>query len=548
MENFEPSSFALLLTGFAVLLAASAVLSQASETTGVPVVLLFLVLGMLAGREGIGRLSFDNYPFCFNMGTVALVLILFDGGFNTPLARLREGMKPAAMLATAGVIGTAGLVGLCARLLGFSWMESFLLGAIVSSTDAAAVFSVLRTSLQLKRRVAIILELESGLNDPVAVTLTIALTESLLEHQPLRVATLMQIPSALVAGGVFGIAIGYAGRSLLSRTRLPAGGLYPVLTLALAFIAFGPPALLHASGFLAVYIAAIVIGNGPMPYRGGIARVHDSIAWFCQVSMFLLLGLLVTPSQLLKVAPAGLGVGLFLAFVARPLTVMVCLLPFHYPMREVLYIGWTGLRGAIPIILATYPVLARVKGAQELFNTVFFVVVVNTLVPGASLRWMTSWMGLRSDEPPPPHALLEIISTRVLRGAKVLSFSISASVAVCGAAIGEMPLPDGSAVILLIRDDELIAPNSSIVLARNDHVYWRATPRMNPLSACSSDRQKLGKTDGLRPPSPTSPRTPPSSGTLNSRSGPSPDRGWRTSDALHFIRFRYSRFHVRILG
>jgi potassium/hydrogen antiporter len=472
MDNLEPTSFALLLTGFAVLIAASAVLSQVSDWAGVPVVLLFLALGMLAGREGIGRLSFENYPFCFSLGTVALVLILFDGGFNTPLARLREGIKPAAMLATAGVVGTAGLVGLCARLLGFSWMESFLLGAIVSSTDAAAVFSVLRgSSLQLKKRVAIVLELESGLNDPVAVTLTIALTQSLLAHHALRPAILIQIPSALAVGGAFGIAVGYAGRSLLSRTRLPAGGLYPVLTLALALIAFGLPALLHASGFLAVYIAAIIIGNGRMPYRGGIARVHDSIAWLCQVSMFLLLGLLVTPSQLLSVAPMGLCVGLFLAFVARPLAVMICLLPFRYPMREVLYIGWTGLRGAIPIILATYPIMAQISGAQEVFNTVFFVVVVNTLVPGSSVRRTTSWMGLGSDEPTPPHALLEIISTRVLRGVEVLSFAISASAAVCGVAIGEMPLPDGSAVILLIRGEELIAPNGSIVLARDDHVY-----------------------------------------------------------------------------
>jgi cell volume regulation protein A len=186
--------------------------------------------------------------------------------------------------------------------------------------------------------------------------------------------------------------------------------------------------------------------------------------------MFLLLGLLVTPSQLLNVAPAGLCVGLFLGFLARPVAVMICLLPFRYPMREVLYPGWAGLRGAIPI-LATYPVMAQISGAQEVFNTVFCVVVVNTLVPGSSVRRMTSWMGLGFGEPPPPHALLEIISTRVLRGVEVLSFAISASAAVCGAAIGEMPLPDGSAVILLIRRDELIAPDGSIVLARDDHVY-----------------------------------------------------------------------------
>ncbi len=482
MNALQPESIPLFLTIFALLILASVLLSGASEKAGLPVVLLFLGLGMLAGREGLGRLLFENYRLGLSFGTVALVLILFDGGVNTPVARVREGIRPAAVLATAGVLATAALVALVARWFGFSWTQAMLLGAIVSSTDAAAVFPILRgAGLKLKKRVSLILEIESGLNDPVAVILTLVLTQSLAQGRPITSAKLAAIPVALAVGGVLGAAIGSGGRWLLSRVRLPAGGLYPVVTLALALLAFGLPALAGGSGFLAVYVAAVMIGNGPMPYRGGILRVHDSAAWLGQIVMYLLLGLLAVPSQLLRVAPAGIALGLFLAVVARPAAVMLCLLPFRYPMRESLYIGWVGLRGAVPIILATYPVLAGVEGAQVIFNVVFFIVVVNTIVPGATVRWVTARLGLVSGEPAPPPALLEIISTRVLTGAEVVSFSVDRSAAACGAAISELPFPPESAVILLIRGTRMLAPKGSTVLASGDHVYLLCHPEDRPL-------------------------------------------------------------------
>ncbi len=478
----EPESIPLFLTVSALLILASVLLSRASEKAGLPVVLLFLVLGMVAGREGLGRLFFQNYRLTLSFGTVALVLILFDGGVNTPLARVREGIRPAAVLATAGILITAALVGICARWFDFSWRQAFLLGAIVSSTDAAAVFPILRgAGLQLKKRVSVILEIESGLNDPVAVILTVALTESLAGHDGIAPMTLVAIPIALAVGGILGVAIGYAGRWLLVRVRPAAGGLYPIVTLALALLAFGVPTLAHGSGFLAVYVAAVIIGNGPIPYRGGVLRVHDSAAWLAQIVMYLLLGLLAVPSRLLEVAPAGIVLGLFLAFVARPVAVMLCLLPFRCPMREMIYVGWIGLRGAVPIILAVYPVLAGVEAAQVIFNVVFFIVVVSTIVPGATVRSVTRWLGLESGGPAPPPALLEIISARVLTGAEVVSFAVDKSAAVCGAAISELPFPPGSAVVLLIRGDRMLAPKGSTVLASGDHVYILCCPEDRPL-------------------------------------------------------------------
>jgi cell volume regulation protein A len=477
MNLVEPLAIPVLLTSIALLMLASVLLSRPSNRIGVPVVLLFLAIGVIVGRAGGGELLLENYKSASAFGTVALLLILFDGGLNTPLGRVNEGIRPAAALATIGVLGTAGVVALCARLFDFSWTEALLLGAIVSPTDAAAVFSILRGSgLQLKKRIAVVLELESGLNDPIAVLLTIALTNSLATHVAVTSGELLHIPAMLLGGLVGGAAVGYGGRVLLPRAHLPAGGLYPVLTLALAFLAFGLPALVHGSGFLSVYVASLIMGNGPMPYRGGIIRVHDSIAWLCQIVMYLLLGLLAQPAQLQHTAPVGIALGLFVTFVARPVVVALVLLPFRFQMREVIYLGWLGLRGAVPIILATYPVIARVSRAEEMFNVVFFVVIISTLVPGATARWITAKSRLKAQEPVPPPALLEIISTRLLRGGEILAFTIESSAAVCGAPIAELPLPPGSAVILLIRGEELIAPRGHTVLLPGDHTYLLCKP------------------------------------------------------------------------
>ncbi|HEY7635632.1 MAG TPA: potassium/proton antiporter [Gemmatimonadales bacterium] len=482
MSQTEPAATALLLTTCGVLLAVSVVFSRASQRIGVPIALLFLLIGMLAGSEGIGRIAFEDYHFAFRLGSIALALILFDGGLNTPLQALRRSWAPASLLATIGVALTAALVAVLAHLWGVGLPEALLLGAVVSSTDAAAVFAVLRGSgLQLKRRVGVTLELESGINDPVAVILTTTLTANLLDPGAMpawRVG--LEVMGNLAVGALFGLAVGWAGRPLLGRLRLPSGGLYPALTLGLALLAFGLATLVRGSGFLAVYLAGLVLGNGPLPYRGGLLRVHDALAWLSQIGMFLVLGLLVFPSRLLGVAAIGLGMALVLAVLVRPLVSAVCLLPFGYSRRETLYIGWVGLRGAVPIVLATYPVLAGAPGAERIFHLVFFIVVVNAIVPGATVAWMTRKLGLQSSEPPAPQAVLSIESHQPLQG-ELMSFYIDEALVVAGLPLEELDFPEGASVALIVHGDRLIPPKGSTVLQPGDHVYVIAQPEDRPI-------------------------------------------------------------------
>jgi cell volume regulation protein A len=335
MPTTEPAGTAFLLTICGVLLAVSVLSSRASQRIGVPIALFFLVVGILAGSEGIGGIPFSDYRLAFRMGSLALALILFDGGLNTPVEVIRRVWAPAGVLASLGVLLIAGLVAGLARLGGLGWPEALVLGAIVSSTDAAATFAVLRASgLQLKRRVAATLEVESGVNDPAAVILTTTLTLNLLTPGELEISgMLLGILTQLGIGGAIGMAAGYGGRALIGRLHLVTGGLYPALLLAVGLLSFGVATLAQGSGFLAVYLTGVVLGNGPLPYRAGLFRIFDALAWLSQIGMFLVLGLLVFPSRLGEVALLGLGVALLLALVIRPLVVALCLAPFGFPSR-----------------------------------------------------------------------------------------------------------------------------------------------------------------------------------------------------------------------
>jgi potassium/hydrogen antiporter len=467
----EPASTAIVLLTVGALLILSALGTRVSGKTGIPIPLVFLAMGVLAGSQGLGGIAFEDYRLAFRLGTAALALILFDGGLNTSLDLVKRWYPPAAILATFGVIFTAGLVAVAARLLGFSWAKAALVGAVVSSTDAAAVFAALRASgVQLKRRVGLTLELESGLNDPMAVILTMAVTNAIVTADGLGWRLVVNVPVQIAVGGALGVGIGVLGRVLLRRARLSVAGLYPVMTVAVALVAFSVPTLLQGSGFLAVYLAAMVLGGGKLPYRSGLTRVHDAIAWFSQVGMFLVLGLLVFPFELPAVALPGIGLALVLAIVARPIAVAICLLPFRFPPREILYIGWVGLRGAVPIILATFPVLAGAQGAREIFNLVFFIVLVNAFVPGATLGWVTRRLGLQSRQPDPPMASLEITSTHDLEG-EIVAFHIDPRSAVAGQPLSEIPFPTAAAAMLIIRGRELLAPRGATVFEPGDHVY-----------------------------------------------------------------------------
>ncbi len=479
----EPNSTALLLLILGILVAFSALSSRTADRFGVPVVLLFLVLGMLGGSQGFGGIHFSDYEMAARAGTIALVLILFEGGLNTSASSVRRILLPAGILATFGVAMTAVLVALFARLLGLAWPAAMLCGAVVSSTDAAAVFAVLRGGrLQLKPRLARLLEVESCVNDPMAVILTLVLIEALAAgsfHGGDIWNIALSVPIQLAIGLAVGLLIGWLGRMLLSRVRIRTTGLYPALTLAIAFLAFGASTLLYGSGFLAVFFAGMVLGNGNLPYRSGLMRVHEALAWLSQIVMFLMLGLLVTPSQLLEVAWIGLAIGLFLAIVARPVAVTLCLLPFRIPAKQTGYIGWVGLRGAVPIILATFPVLAGVTGAHRVFNIIFFVVVVSCFVPGSTIRWITRRLKLNTPEKPDSPAVLEINSTHALSG-ELTSFFIEPHLVVSGAKLSEIDFPPGASVVLVVRGRDLIAARGSTQIQPGDHVYVFFRPEDRP--------------------------------------------------------------------
>ncbi len=478
----EPLATAILLTAFGVLLASSVALSRASARLGLPVALLFLLVGVLAGAEGIGKIPFDDYHFTFRLGIAALVLILFDGGLHTSLSRARAVLLPASVLATVGVLATAGLVAALAHAIGSSWPVALLLGAIVSSTDAAAVFSVLAASgTRLRERVGLTLEVESGLNDPMAIMLTTALTAALVSGVAVDPVTLAgRVVMEMGVGAVCGVAIAYMGRWFMLRLRLPAAGLYPAFTLAIAFLSFGVATLLHGSGFLSVYVTGMVLGSGTLPHAVGIRRVHDALGWLSQVLMFLLLGLLVYPSRVWQAASVGFTLALFLAFIARPLVTALVLAPFGYRWREITYVGWVGLRGAVPIVLATIPVMAGATGARELFDVVFFIVVVGALVPGATVPLVTKLLSMESRLPPPPTATIEVDAMRP-RGDELRAYFVSPQLAVTGALISEIPFPPGAAVSMIERDGGLIAPSGNFRIDEGDYVYVIAPPEERPM-------------------------------------------------------------------
>lgn len=463
---------AILLAGFGVLLGISVMFSRASARTGLPLTLVFLTIGMLAGSEGIGGIAFENYQQAFWLGSAALAFILFDGGLNTHWDAVRSVLAPGGLLATLGVATTAALLAVGGHLLGLTWGEAWLIGAIVSSTDAAAVFSVLRASgVNLKKRIGITLELESGLNDPFAFILVGVVITAVGSTTPISVlssggAVLLELSVGLLGGALIGI----GSRLVLQRYPLRPSGLVPAFTIAVACVGFGLPALLHGSGFLAVYIAGIALGAGTLPYRASVQRVHDTLAWLSQIALFLMLGLLAFPMRILDVLPIGIGLTLMLAFFARPAAVALCLLPFGYKPREVAFVAWVGLRGAVPIVLATLPVIAGVPGAERAFDVAFVIVVVNALLQGTTVPWLARKLRVESGDSPAPPALLEIEGP-VAFATRIRSFHIEEDLPVCGQTLADIPFPAESSAMLIIRGGNLLNPRGDTVLTVGDHVY-----------------------------------------------------------------------------
>lgn len=468
-------SGALLLTGIAS--------SKFSTRFGVPVLVLFLAIGMLAGSEGVGGIDFENYGLANAIGTLSLALILFDGGLSTSLGAIRSAWKPSLVLATLGVVVTAGVTGLiAAKILGVSLLHGLLLGSIVGSTDAAAVFSVLRMGgIALPKRLQATLEVESGLNDPMAIFLTLGCIQLLLPNGASSPAELFELfARQMTIGAVVGLVGGYVTSWVVNRINLDIGGLYPILVSAFALITFGMAAHFQGSGFLAVYLAGIVVGNGRLVFKRGILLFHDALAWLSQITMFVVLGLLVFPTRLVAVTWQGLAVAVVLCLVARPLAVVASLLPFRFNVRELGLLSWVGLKGAVPITLATFPLLAGVTDAALLFNVTFFVVVVSALVQGWTLPHVAEKLGLLLKAEAAPPVSLEISSLRYFEG-DIVDYTVGSDSRAAGKQVRELALPDGVVIAMIARKQQLIPPQGLTRIEPGDHVIIVLRPDVGAL-------------------------------------------------------------------
>ncbi len=476
----------LFFTGILLLIGIAS--SKFSARIGMPVLVLFLVVGMLAGSEGLGGIDFENYSLANSIGSIALALILFDGGLRTPMASVRGSWRPALSLSTVGVLLTAVITGLAAAwVLGVPLLHGMLLGSIVGSTDAAAVFSVLRTSgMKLPPRLAATLEVESGSNDPMAIFLTVGLIEIIMGTADTTAGIALLFLLQFGVGGIAGIGVGYFAAWLVNRINLDYPGLYPILALALGFLSFGLAAVLGGSGFLAVYLTGIVLGNSRLVFKNGIFLFHDAGAWLGQIMLFVMLGLLSFPSRLLSVAVEGLGIALVLILVARPIAVLLSAFPFRFSLREYTFLSWVGLKGAVPITLATFPLLAGVEQSALLFNVVFFVVLVSAVTQGWSLPLVARWLGLGQPMDSRPPLTVEINALRHVDG-EIVEYVVGHHSRAAGLALREMALPYEVLVTLIVRNDDIMIPRGRSVLLPGDHVFITMRSKCKSLIDCFFD-------------------------------------------------------------
>lgn len=456
----------------AVLVLISILASTLSTRTGAPLLLVFLAIGMLAGREGAGHIPFGDFQAAYLVGTVALAVILFDGGMRTHTDTFRVGLWPAISLATLGVVITAAIVGAAAAwLLDLNLMQGLLVGAIIGSTDAAAVFSLLHAAgMRLKQRVGATLEIESGCNDPMAVFLTLVLIEAVGQGaHGFGFGVLWEFVRQFGLGGLIGIAGGRLLVLIINQVNL-VSGLYPLLAMAGGVAIFGVAAVLDGSGFLAIYLAGLILGNSRLQAAGNIMRVHDGLAWLSQILLFLMLGLLVTPSELLPVAGDGLLIAAVLMLVARPVAVWLSLLPFSFPRNEQVFISWVGLRGAVPIVLALFPWLADVPQAALYFNVAFFVVLASLLVQGWTVAPLANWLKLKLPNEHAPY-YAELVEVPGQAGFRLLGYRVSELSDAVGHKVGELPLPTDVRIIAAFQKGKRMESIGNLVLAGGDLIY-----------------------------------------------------------------------------
>lgn len=469
-----PSIELLMLIGSALLLVAI-LFSKVSSRLGIPALVLFLLVGMLAGSEGPGGIFFNNPQLVQSLGVIALSYILFAGGLDTDWRSVKPVVREGLALSTCGVAITALLVGWFVHtVMDFSWLEGLLLGAIVSSTDAAAVFSVLRSrNVHLRGDLKPLLEFESGSNDPMAVFLTVGMILLLTDPTAGLLTLLPLVVWQMSIGAGLGYLLGRGAVLLINRLRLDYEGLYLVLTLTLVALIYGLTSLIKANGFLAVYVAGITMGNSAFVQKKSLLRFHDGLAWLMQIVMFLVLGLQVFPSHLLPVISVGLLVAAFLMLVARPVSVFVSLFFSRLTLPEKGLISWVGLRGAVPVVLATFPLLAGVDKAEMIFNLVFFIVLTSALLQGSTIPLTASWLKLEAP-PGSPSPLMNDGEGNPIGPCALNSILLSSSSRAAGKQLIDLHLPRGVLVAYIQRDGEFIVPGGGTVLNSGDRVHLLA--------------------------------------------------------------------------
>ena len=456
----------------AILFLISILATGIASRAGAPLLLVFLGVGMLAGREGIGGIMFESFEVAYAVGSVSLAIILFDGGMRARAESSKVGLKPALSLATLGVLLTAAIVAAGLHwLFNLSWAQSFLIGAIVGSTDAAAVFSMLHAKgLQLKKRVGTTLEIESGCNDPMAVFLTLMIVEGMRQGEEIFGVTI--ILKFIYQFGV-GAILGWVGGHILSRTisRVTlTAGLYPLLAAAGGLTLFGLVTTMGASGFLAIYVAGLIVGNTEAHAANNIRKVHDGLAWIAQISLFLMLGLLVTPTTLAQYWGVGVGVALLLVFVARPIAVLISLAPFRFAAKEKLFISWVGLRGAVPIVLATFPVLGGLPDAELYFNVAFVSVLFSLILQGWTVVPFGQWLKLKLPIENAPY-YAESIEVPGSSDLTIIGYKIAENSPVIKRRIDSLLVPDGIRFVAAFRADDPVQGVDEHIIKAGDLLY-----------------------------------------------------------------------------
>ncbi len=462
------SSENILLIG-SILLFISIIAGKSTFRFGVPVLILFLLIGMMAGSEGIGRITFDDPATAQFVGIIALNLILFSGGLDTNFQSIKPVLFRGFVLSTIGVFITAGLVGLFVwRCTSFTLLEGLLLGAIVSSTDAAAVFSILRSrSVGLKGYIRPTLELESGSNDPMAYFLTISLT-SLVSQGDQSIITLVPLFfRQILLGAALGLVFGKAGAFALNKIRLEFEGLYPVFMLAIAFFSFSATEFAGGNGFLSVYLTAVVLGNTELIHKKTIVKFFDGMAWLMQIVLFLTLGLLVFPSRMVPVVGIGLLISAFMIFIARPISVFVSLAFFKMNNRSKLFVSWVGLRGAVPIVFATYPLIAGLEKADLIFHIVFFISLTSVIVQGTTLPVMARLLHVAVPDKVKKRTPLEIELADSIKS-EITEVSLPEHSTKVGKALVELGFPKTALIVMINRNGKYITPNGATILEPED--------------------------------------------------------------------------------